>query len=160
MAEALLWSLPHKGTHLYGTSIAYVVSCTCYHPCINATHSSINQSCLGIYLCNVLLISNLYYMSRCAVCSLVWESDPVRSAKVGMTFPRYILHWQLVNSTSTSVPGPIRPYSSHSTWSADFSLLGKKPHTRDKCWVAVFLLRDIPLCIQWVYVQEWRPSSG
>ena len=42
MAEGLLWSLPHNGTRLYGTTIEYVVSCTRYHPCINATHNSMN----------------------------------------------------------------------------------------------------------------------
>ena len=31
-AEALLRSLPHNGTQLYGITIEYVVSCTCYHP--------------------------------------------------------------------------------------------------------------------------------
>ena len=31
-AVALLRSLPHNGTHLYGITIEYVVSCTCYHP--------------------------------------------------------------------------------------------------------------------------------
>ena len=32
MAEALLTLLPHNGTHLYGVTIEYVVSGTCYHP--------------------------------------------------------------------------------------------------------------------------------
>ena len=31
-AEALLWSLPHNSTHLYGITIEYIVSSTCYHP--------------------------------------------------------------------------------------------------------------------------------
>ena len=31
-AEALLRSLPHNVTQLYGITIEYVVSCTCYHP--------------------------------------------------------------------------------------------------------------------------------
>ena len=31
-AEGLLRSLPHNGTQLYGITIEYVVSCTCYHP--------------------------------------------------------------------------------------------------------------------------------
>ena len=31
-AEALLRSIPHNGTHLYGITIEYVVSRTCYHP--------------------------------------------------------------------------------------------------------------------------------
>ena len=31
-AGALLRSLPHNGTHLYGIAIEYVVSCTRYHP--------------------------------------------------------------------------------------------------------------------------------
>ena len=31
-AEALLRSLPHNSTQLYGITIEYVVSCTCYHP--------------------------------------------------------------------------------------------------------------------------------
>ena len=29
--KALLRSLPHNGTQLYGITIEYVVSCTCYH---------------------------------------------------------------------------------------------------------------------------------
>ena len=32
MAEALLRLLPHNGTQLYGITIEYVVSCTCFHP--------------------------------------------------------------------------------------------------------------------------------
>ena len=31
-AKALLRSLPHNGTQLYGITIEYVVSCTRYHP--------------------------------------------------------------------------------------------------------------------------------
>ena len=31
-AKALLRSPPHNGTQLYGITIEYVVSCTCYHP--------------------------------------------------------------------------------------------------------------------------------
>ena len=57
-AEALLWSLPHNGTRLYGTTIEYIVTCTSYHTGINAKHNSMNSSCLGIHPCNVLLISN------------------------------------------------------------------------------------------------------
>ena len=30
-AEALLWSLPHNGTHLYGTTIEYIVSSLLQH---------------------------------------------------------------------------------------------------------------------------------
>ena len=71
-----------------------------------------------------------YYRRRCAVCSLLWENYPVRFANDGMTFLWYILHWQLVNSTSTVERGPERLVSSHSTWCAILSLLGKKPpHT-------------------------------
>ena len=32
MAEAWLRSLPHNGTHLYGITVEYIVSYTCYHP--------------------------------------------------------------------------------------------------------------------------------
>ena len=68
-----------------------------------------------------------YYLRRCAVCSLICESYPARCANVGMTFLRYILHWQLVNNTSTVERGLKRLLSSHSISCAVLSLLGKKP---------------------------------
>ena len=74
------------------------------------------------------IINIIYYnLRRCAVCSLLWESYPARCANVGMTFLRYILHWQLVNSTSTVERGQKGLGSFHSTWCAVLSLLGKKP---------------------------------
>ena len=108
------------------------------------------------------LIINIiyYYLRRCAVCSLLCESYPAWCANVGMTFLRYILHWQLVNSSSTVERGLKRLLSSHSTSCAILSLLGKSPYIRDKYWVAVFFLRDIPHSVQWVYEEAWRPCSG
>ena len=32
MADAPLRSLPHNGTHIYGITIEYIVSCILYHP--------------------------------------------------------------------------------------------------------------------------------
>ena len=86
-------------------------------------------------------------MSRCAVCSLLWKRYPAQSANIRMTFLRYILHWQLLNSTSISEHSPNRPYSSHSTWCADFSLLGKKPpHTWHMLGCGVSVKRHTTQC--------------
>ena len=71
-----------------------------------------------------------YYLRRYAVCSLLYESYPTRCANVGMTFQRYILHWQLVNRSSAVERGLKGFISSHSTLCAVLSLLGEKPpHT-------------------------------
>ena len=77
------------------------------------------------------IINIIYdYLSRYAVCSLLCESYPARCANVGMTFLRYILHWQLVNNTSTVERSLERILTSHSTLCAVLSLLDKKPPHR------------------------------
>ena len=78
------------------------------------------------------LIENIiyYYLRRCAFCSLLCEIYHARCANVGMTFPSYILHCHLVNSSSSVERGLKRLRSSHSTSCAVLSLVGKKPpHT-------------------------------
>ena len=88
-----------------------------------------------------------YYLRRCAVCSLLSESYPVRCAKDGMTFLRYILHWQLVNSMSTVERGQKRLFSSHSIPCAVLSLLGKKPpHMWQMLGCGVSLKRHTTQC--------------
>ena len=70
------------------------------------------------------------FLRRCAILSLLCESYPARCANVGMTILRCILHWQLVNSSSTVERGLKRLISSYSTLCAVLSLLAKKPpHT-------------------------------
>ena len=89
-----------------------------------------------------------YYLSRHVVCRLLWKSYPARGANVGMTFLRYILHWQLVNSTSTVERGLERLLSSHSTSCAILSLLGKKPpHTWQMLGCGVSFKRHTTQCL-------------
>ena len=88
-----------------------------------------------------------YYLRRCAVCSLLCESYPARCANVRMTFLRYILHWKLVNSSSTVERGLKRLLSSHSTSCAVLSLLGKKPpHTWQMLGCSVSFKRHTTQC--------------
>ena len=100
---------------------------------INAMHNSITRVVLAYTpATSYSSIINIiyYYRRRCAVGSLLCESYPARCAIVEMTFLRYILHWKLVNNTSTVERGLERLLSSHSTSCAVLSLLGKKPpHT-------------------------------
>ena len=88
-----------------------------------------------------------YYLRRCTVCSLLYESYPARCANVGMTLLRYILNWQLINSTSTVERGLKRLFSSHSILCAVLSLLGKKPpHTWQMLGCSVSFKRHTTQC--------------
>ena len=88
-----------------------------------------------------------YYPKRCAVCSWLWKSYPTWCAIVGITYLKYILHWQLVNNTSTVECGLERLLSSNSTSCAVLSLLGKKPpHTWQMLGCGVSLKRHTTQC--------------
>ena len=88
-----------------------------------------------------------YYLRRCTICSLLYESYPARCANIGMTFQRCILHWQLVNNMSTVERDLERLLSSHSTSCAVLSLLGKKPpHTWQMLGCGVSFMRHTTQC--------------